>query len=73
MFLGLALVALALLAFAAIKIVPEYDDCRAAARATGRPVKEVYARIQRRAEDVSVRPCSSGRREADEPGRFKGR
>jgi len=53
---------------AGTKIVPEYEDCRAAARATGRPVKEVYERVQRRMEDVSVRPCSSVRREADEQG-----
>ena len=58
---------------AGTKIVPEYDDCRAAARATGRPVKEVYERVQQGAEDVFVRPCSSGRRAADEPGRIKGR
>jgi len=58
---------------AGTKIVPEYDDCRAAAAATGRTLQEVYERVQQQTEDVSVRPCSPGRREADEPGRFKGR
>ena len=35
---------------AGTKIVPEYDDCRAAARLTGRPVKEVYERVQQKME-----------------------
>jgi len=32
------------------KVVPEYDDCRAAARATGRSVQEVYESIRQKAE-----------------------
>jgi len=35
---------------AGTKVVPEYDDCRAGARATGRPVQEVYEGIRHKAE-----------------------
>jgi len=39
------------------KIVPEYDDCRAAARASGRTTKEVYERVQQKAVDVLLVPA----------------
>ena len=35
---------------AGAKVVPEYEDCRRAAQATGRTVKEVYERVQQKVE-----------------------
>jgi uncharacterized protein (TIGR00299 family) protein len=33
-----------------MKIVPEYDDCRVAARRTGRPLRKVYENVRQQAE-----------------------
>jgi pyridinium-3,5-bisthiocarboxylic acid mononucleotide nickel chelatase len=38
---------------AAVTIAPEYEDARAAARATGRPLKEIYARAAEAAARVT--------------------